>query len=282
MPVGQKASRTLEIIDAHAHLGSKATEQTRPILVSADELVASMDKNGISKALVIARAESGTSNARLMSDLKPHRTRLFAIAEVGPGTEHADAQLDFLWPLLEDGVIRGFKLYPGNTKCHSFDKRLHKYLESLEDAGRPVIVHTGDCLCRVPGSDLAFVKARSVEILATMMPELKIVMAHAGAPHIADTVKACLEHPNVSVDCSGFMRTRTDDEDDSETACDTRWLLTCLMQLLEAIGPERILFGTDFPIARHMPYIKAMNGMPITADKLALIMSGNAKRIFGL
>jgi L-fuconolactonase len=57
---------------------------------------------------------------------------------------------------------------------------------------------------------------------------------------------------------------------------------------LEAFGPSRLLFGTDWPVCRlrceYGEWVEAVRGFvaPLSAAEQAAILGGNAARVYGL
>lgn len=52
--------------------------------------------------------------------------------------------------------------------------------------------------------------------------------------------------------------------------------------MVDKIGAERIIFGTDYPICNPKMYVNAVLGEKLTDRERELILSGNAKRLLGL
>jgi len=55
-----------------------------------------------------------------------------------------------------------------------------------------------------------------------------------------------------------------------------------LRYLVNQVGAERILFGTDYPICNLQMYVGAVMGEKISARDKELVFSGNARRLLGL
>jgi hypothetical protein len=149
-------------------------------------------------------------NASVFDASRRHPGRFLPFAFLNPGLgAEAHDELD-RW--LEQGA-RGVKLHPW---CHEY--RLPVALPVLrrcEDAGLPVLVHLG----AGPSSD--------VEAVLDACPRLKMVVAHAGIPHYERLWR--LQRLNFDVAgplVSAGMGKR----------------------LLEAVGPSRVLYGSDGPI----------------------------------
>ena len=52
--------------------------------------------------------------------------------------------------------------------------------------------------------------------------------------------------------------------------------------LIDNVGADRVLFGTDYPICNLPMYIHAVLGEKLTDREKELVLSGNAKRLLGL
>ena len=47
-------------------------------------------------------------------------------------------------------------------------------------------------------------------------------------------------------------------------------------------GPEKVLFGTDFPLIQHERLLEQVRGTALAEDAKARIMGGNAKGLLRL
>ena len=95
--------------------------------------------------------------------------------------------------------------------------------ERLAQIGKPLLIHAG------------FGEEGNFEALLKKVPDLKLILAHAGFPGYADTWKKIKAHKNVCMDISQTSYT-------SEKA--TR-------SVVDFIGPDRLFFGTDGPYGFH-------------------------------
>jgi predicted TIM-barrel fold metal-dependent hydrolase len=110
-------------------------------------------------------------------------------------------------------------------------------------------------------------------------PKLKIILGHFGEtlPFLVWRIDAALSRPgqkpmsfrdifckNFYVTTSGFF---------SNPA-----LLCCVMEL----GVDRILFAVDWPFVLNLPAVEWMKDVPLSDGDKEKILSGNAKRLFGM
>lgn len=119
-----------------------------------------------------------------------------------------------------DGFV-GVKAHPF---WHHFEPReLTPVAERLARIGKPLLIHAG------------FGKEGNFEALLSKVPDLMLILAHAGFPEYVDTWKKIKPRKNVYLDISQTSYT-------SERA--TR-------EAANYLGAERLLFGTDGPYGFH-------------------------------
>tara|TARA_B100000676_G_scaffold111442_1_gene111281 strand:- start:13 stop:840 length:828 start_codon:yes stop_codon:yes gene_type:complete len=121
-------------------------------------------------------------------------------------------------------------------------------------------------------------------------PDLVFVLDHVAKPRIrdgamkpwADLMARMAERPNVSCKLSG-MATEADWENWTEDQ-----LLPYLDVALEAFGPDRLLFGSDWPVARlaveYGPWVELLSSYlsKLSESEQAAIWGENAARIYKL
>jgi len=95
-------------------------------------------------------------------------------------------------------------------------------------------------------------------------PEVQFVLGHAGARDVADAIPLAERYPNVWLDVHGQGVTK-------------------LHELIERVGSERLLFGTDWPFyhlaATLAKVLLVTEGRP---EVRRAILRGNADRLLGL
>lgn len=144
---------------------------------------------------------------------------------------------------------------------------------------------------RVPFDLLFYVKhLRHAATLAARLPELRMVVDHLAKPSIADhrvddwfpALQAAAQFPNVYCKLSGMV-----------TEADWRaWtpddLKPYVHAALEAFGPERCMYGSDWPVcllagsyARVIEALRKALG-PISDDERRMIFGGTACKFYGL
>lgn len=258
------------IIDAHTHIGHKI------IVAGPDQLVASMDAAGVTTSLVFAGHVNACPTQTLLNEIAPHRERLLPVGVISP-LEKLEETATTLETMLRAKQLAAVKFYLGYEHFYPTDAVVRPYLELLEQHGVPAIFHTGDCYSKVGGAKLKYAHPLNLDELAVDMPKLTIVMAHMGNPWLVDGAEVCYKNENVYADCSGFICGDFDRHTRKKYVEEIR-------QFLEYVeNPNKLLFGTDWPIANQAPYVwateEALRGASV---KTELVMGENAARIYGV
>lgn len=146
---------------------------------------------------------------------------------------------------------------PGLAACY----------EALQEAGLPLMVHTGTSI--FPGARSRLGACMPLDDVAVDFPELRIIMAHGGRPLWMDEAFFLLRrHPNVYMDISGIPPGR---------------LLEYFPRLEEVAG--KVLFGTDWPspgVRDLRANLDVVAGLPLSATAKDAILRANALELFPL
>lgn len=128
--------------------------------------------------------------------------------------------------------------------------------------------------------------------LAAVLPDLKIVLNHFGAPRIAGTspdprwhaaLLAAAAHPNVTMKFSGLVEGtgRTAGDAPSEPDVYRPWFEA----VAQSFGVDRLLFGSNWPVSARFASYDRVLGLarslcaPASADA---VLRRNAVRVYGL
>ncbi|MFJ4850101.1 MULTISPECIES: amidohydrolase family protein [unclassified Streptomyces] len=125
---------------------------------------------------------------------------------------------------------------------------------------------------------------------AALLPELVFVLDHLGKPPIAagtlrpwaDDLRALAALPNAVCKLSGMV---TEADWDSWTTAD---LAPYAGTVLDAFGPDRLMFGSDWPVSRlAASYAEVVDAARTLTDGLApaerdAVFSGTARRVYGI
>jgi hypothetical protein len=211
--------------------------------------------------------------------------RLSPFALVNPKAEGAPHKVR---GLLEDQGFKGVILFPALHHYHVGGPGAAELLSVLAEFEAIAYVHCGILVVKLRDllglprlQDLSFADPLGIVPAANAFPAVKFVIPHFGAGFLRETLMAGSMCPNVFVDTSSsndWMRTQG-------TLLD---LPDVFRSALQALGPERILFGTDsnvFPAGwrrdRWEIQREALAELGATAAEQELVFAGNARRLLG-
>jgi predicted TIM-barrel fold metal-dependent hydrolase len=239
-------------------LGSrKARTHTIPNLL--DE----MDAVGVAKAALLPIAfglpfrDDLTGQWRDAVEAAGAGDRLLACASVHPRDPERLVRL-------REHAARGaraVKLHPAAQRFAASDAGAMEIYAECERLGLPVFFHAGRAGIE-PEAALAFNLVRHLEAAVSSFPRVRFALGHAGARDVAEAIPLARRHANVWLDTHGQG-------------------VTALGELLDALGPERLLFGTDWPwyhqAASLAKVLIVTEGKPEARDAW---LQGNAERFF--
>ncbi|MDZ4063244.1 MAG: amidohydrolase family protein, partial [Coriobacteriia bacterium] len=194
-------------------------------------------------AFYVERLQAADVSKALVVSVMPDNqyTRDFIVA--AGGHVHALCNVDPFDPgtpgLLEREMAAGFrgvKLLPVNRCYRLSDPGCRPFLEKAAELGAHMIIHYGVTVD--PSGDLRYADPIDLSPVARDYPEITFVIAHFGAGWLASVLRLGYQCPNVCVDTSG-----TNNWMDNHVPKMT--LPEVFERALTALGPERVLFGTD-------------------------------------
>lgn len=202
--------------------------------------------------------------------------RIFACCTLDP-REEGSAEL--VAREIEAGSV-GVKLYPVNQAYALSDERTRPFFAAVRELDVPVCIHYG---VSVDGrADLRFADPTDLSPVARDFPEVPFVIAHFGAGYLREVLALSYQCPNVHVDTSG-----TNNWLKVMPYCQT--LSEVFEICLDALGPQRVLFGTDSGAvpAGYRDWILAEQLAIIDALGLAepdrrAVIADNARRLYRL
>lgn len=120
-------------------------------------------------------------------------------------------------------------------------------------------------------------------------PDLRAPAApRAFNPDWAQQLRALGQLPHVMCKLSGLV-TETRAASDGLSVADEHAILACYDQALEAFGPQRLLFGSDWPVCALAAPFEAVHGLAqrwaqsrLSPAEQADFWGGNAQRCYGL
>lgn len=227
---------------------------------------------GLAKALVVSVLPDSQYMRDVVAAAGGH---VAALCNVDPRDPGAPA-------LLEREMAAGFKGVKllASNRCYKLsDPACRPFLEKAAELGAHMIIHYGVTVD--PTGDLRYADPIDLSPVARDFPELTFVVAHFGAGWLDSVLRLAYQCKNVCVDSSGTNNWM-------DYYAPKMTLADVFERCLTAMGPERILFGTDSgttaPYRKWIKYqqIRTLEELGLSDRDRDLICRGNAVRIFGL
>jgi len=228
--------------------------------------------SGVARAVVMSIAPDNLWTREFVAAANGH---VHALCNVDPRDPGAPA-------LLEKEMAAGFKgvkLLPVNRAYALSDPACRPFFEKANELKAAICIHYGVTVD--PTGDLRYADPIDLSPVARDFPEIPFVIAHFGAGWLDSVLRLAYQCKNVCVDTSG-----TNNWMDYHVPKMT--LAEVFERTLTAIGPERVLFGTDAgTTAAYRTWIKfqqmrTIEEMGLSDQDRDLILRGNAARIYRL
>lgn len=241
----------------HCHVFPKSPDLEAQLgtIGTLDKLVETMKKCGIQRAVAFAPFRErgwspsfGESPNRWLIEELPSYPELVGFACINPKSPGAVRELEEAWR----GGLLGVKLHPAIQKFRPNDRRFFRFYEKAQELGLILDFHTGS-----HGWRLLEYQPLLLDDIAHAFPRLKIVVEHVGGRHFYNQALALLmDKENVYAGVTSCL-------DENNKA----WFLgpRKIEELAHLIGPERMIYGTDFPyndwrrIRSDINIIKSLN-----------------------
>lgn len=260
------------IIDCHAHVWpdhiADAMQSQSPAGLDLlydgklSGLLGTMDEAGVDMALALGVALKASTVARTNEFIGTvPRDRLIPFGTVHPGLS-VEENLRYL----QDNGIVGVKLHPLFQAVSLADPKVHEILAALAEHGIPVVTHVG------AGGDKEASERGAPRLLRRIideLPDLTLIACHYGGYHLLDQAEEHVVGSDVVIETS-WPPTMAELEPERVRA------------LVRRHGVERVVFGSDWPMASPGAEIKAIRALGLGKDEEDAILGGNLARILGL
>ncbi len=240
------------IHDFHVHMGksSKGTSYTlRDLIDSMDRF--EIERSGLS---ILNGVLTPELNDRVMATVKEYPDRIVGFAYINPREPGA---IDEVRRCLDSGLFRGIKFHSWK---HGYFPDNNTALDGIIDAitpyDVPILCHTGTAPLSLPQQWAA---------IAARHPKATFVFAHIGYLDFGYGCVECAKPlPNVYVDTAGQVE------------------IQVMEKALEELGPDRIIFATDWPYKYPGSEIVKFEPYHLSPEDRQKIFYDNAKKLWKL
>ncbi|MDR1564892.1 MAG: amidohydrolase [Oscillospiraceae bacterium] len=262
------------IIDFHTHIfpdkiAQKATQSisnfyTAPMFTvgSLEALIQTGNGAGINRFVVqsvaTTPAQVQSINNFISESAGAHRGEIIGLGAMHPDFEDIEGEIERIISL----GLKGVKLHPDFQKFNIDDPRAMKIYEAME--GRLILlVHTGDYRTD-------YSHPRRLANVLNAFPKLDAVGAHFGGWSVWDDAIKYLLDKRCWVDTSSTFNFIEDVKRQRE--------------LVKIWGAERLLFGTDFPMANHTEELERLHTATaeLSSEDIEKILYKNAEKLLKL
>jgi predicted TIM-barrel fold metal-dependent hydrolase len=166
---------------------------------------------------------------------------------------------------------KGIKLHPANQRFFPNDRRLWPAYAKAQELGLAIITHSG-ALALLEDPEQHAHPHNFVDVLREF-PGINLVFAHMCRGFSDEVAEVMQAYPNAYLDTSGAISgianpfAISDDE---------------AMAMIRRVGPDRVLFGSDWPWHHPMKDAARIDRLPLSAEEKRLIFYENAQRVLGL
>jgi predicted TIM-barrel fold metal-dependent hydrolase len=258
------------VIDFHAHIYPDAladkvisgiedfygVKRTHNAVLS--DLLASLEKGDVDKAVVLPIATK-PEHAKLnewYASLAKRSDRIIPFGGIHPDNDLSELEK---FPSLG---LKGLKIQPNALRVFPSDERFQKFYDKAIELGLVVVFHAGD---EESGFKGEFSQPKDFVPVLDAHPDLTIVLSHLGGFRTWDHLDLVLGYPNVYFDTAHVPGKVSDDE---------------VLRLVEKIGLDKVIYGSDYPFADHTEDRKAIEG--IFKDDASVVYSTNPSRLLGM
>ena len=263
------------IIDCHTHINNYHNEDVESLRGCLDDLQLHMRRNRVDMALVLTsyKVNAGRPSTRdavmATRDLK----NVYIVAGISY-LHFSQEDLEEIRGFLHDGTVRGLKLYPGYEPFFPNDPKLEPVYQLAAECQVPVMIHSGDTY--TPKGKVKFSHPLHIDEVAVDHPDVNFVICHIGNPWIRDCMEVVYKNKNVYTDISGLVLGNFSDRFE-------QFMRKQLQEmLLYGVEPDKVLYGTDWPISSMESYIDFIEELKIPEKEKKKIMCDNSADLFKL
>jgi uncharacterized protein len=263
------------IIDCHTHVNNYHNEEVESLQQSIASLQQEMRRNRVDVVLVLTSYK--VTPGRPSTDDVVRATKALSNVFVVAGLSYNNFSNDSLVSLrehLREGSVRGLKIYPGYEPFYPADEKFRPAYELAAQFNVPVMIHSGDTF--TPHGKVKYAHPLHVDEVAVDYPGVNFIICHIGSPWFRDCMEVVYKNKNVYTDISGLVLGDFSDRFEEFMHKQIQEML------LYGVEPDKVLYGTDWPIAEMDSYLEFMEELKMPEKDRHKIMYENAAGLFGI
>jgi predicted TIM-barrel fold metal-dependent hydrolase len=241
-------------------------------IVTAEDLIASMDKEGIDVSVVVNYSWTThefcvTTNDYILDTIARYPKRLIGFCAVNSLV--SDTAMKEIERCVSGGIRGVGELRPDTQKLdYTRQSVIQPFTDLLRKHNLIVMTHASDPVGHsYPGKGA--VTPELLEKFIACFTDVPLVCAHwgGGLPFytLMPEVQAALENVYFDTAISPFL-----------------YRPEIYQQVSQLIGADRVLFGTDFPVIAPSRILNEINTAGLSEIDREEILSGNARRLLGI
>jgi predicted TIM-barrel fold metal-dependent hydrolase len=210
-----------------------------------------MDQAGVSRAVAVGLESE--DNSAIVEATADHPTRLIPFVMASP--EEAPGAI-IERSAVETGIQGIGEVYLGCGPSQLPEAHLRPVLESAREHDLPVMIHTGDFSYSAP---------LLMTDMARTFPDVAFILAHMGSiAFVLDAIEAAKTFSNIDLETSGMTSP------------------SMLRRAVAECGPERILFGSDYPYWHPLVERTRIEAARLDPGAKRIILGENVIRLLAL
>lgn len=238
------------IFDSHTHIDEAGFWVDPP-----ETILQLMDEAGIEQAVVMTYRDApmadGSDPLQYIADACRRYPRLIGYARMNP--HYGEAAVRALEHGFRDLGMKGLKLHPVSYVMPPTSPETIALIHKAAEWHAPTLFHCGDEEFTLP---------YQIAGAAALVPDATIILGHMGGYfHVEDAIQAAQAYPNLILETSAMPYPQM------------------IKRAVEAIGAERVLFGSDGPGCDPTLEVAKVRAAGLSQQEEALLFSENIARI---
>ncbi|GIN85741.1 hypothetical protein J6TS2_21270 [Heyndrickxia sporothermodurans] len=276
----------MKIIDAHIHFSNicsfhETAEKQSFVSYSKEGLLKEFEESDVILGIGMGLTETKgigfpdpEAKTPMGLDLDPTLPKniVYSVG-INPYTVNDSSLISLEEELKKDKVV-GIKIYLGYYPFYAYDEIYHPIYVLAEKYNLPVVFHTGDTYSE--RGLLKYSHPLTLDEVAVRYRNVRFIMAHFGDPWVLTGAEVVYKNSNMYADLSGLI---VGTEKELKNYSEGRFLDHLRHALVYCDHYDRLLFGTDWPLAPIKPYIEFIQQL-IPKKFHEDVFFNNALRVF--